>query len=176
MKKILCILVVVTGGMAVYAKDVKEEKINEVGRLGIGYQATMVDRFFPINQIAIRYAPKPFGGALIIGQASADAKDNSWGSNTHELVQLKGFYSLISREHSNFYVGGSLGLDFYDSHGNDTISWGFGGLTGVEWYFSDLPEIGFNFELGYMFDFEDREGRDTYFNGTYVSLGATYYF
>jgi hypothetical protein len=173
MKKTLGIamIVAVLASVGVRAED------SAPGRLGIGYQGTIIHESGANigNGIALRFAPKPLGGSLSIATLDEDSKDGGDDSD-HLLLEAKCFYSLISREHSNFYVGGMLGLDNYDENGDDENTVGIGVLLGTEWYFAELPELGFNFEVGYAFAGDDEEGTDSVLNGTTVSVGATYYF
>jgi hypothetical protein len=144
------------------------------GPIGIGYQGAMIDGDFA-NQISLRYAPKPIGGALVFSQMTDDNRD---GGDEVDLwtLEAKGFYSLIQRENSDFYVGGSLGYLNGDTNGGDEDAWTFGALLGVEWYFNELPEVGFNFEVGYKAAMTEYEDDDNNALGTYVSVGAHYYF
>jgi len=152
----------------------EESTSSAPGPLGIGYQGAMVDGDFA-NQISLRYAPKPIGGALVFSQMKDDNRD---GGSDWDLwtLEAKGFYSLIQRENSDFYVGGGLGYLNSDENGDDEDAWTIGALLGVEWYFNELPEVGFNFEVGYKAAMTDYEDDDNNALGTYVSVGAHYYF
>lgn len=180
MKKVLCIAIATV--MAVSLAHA-EETSDEPGNLGVGYQGLAFDGGeYIMNQISVRYAPQPIGGALVFGHMKRDGKD---GNSDYEylLLQAKGFYTLIDRPNSDFYVGGSLGWGQYDYQSGsglntdeeDTLL--IGALAGVEWNFAELPEIGFNFEIGYTAAMEnDDDDGDNIFKGTSVSLGAHYYF
>ena len=84
MKKLLYTFILVTAGMtsSIYAA----ENTDSVGRLGVGYQATLLDHFFAVNQIAVRYAPKPVGGALVIGQGRTDERDGTWAEDSDHFI------------------------------------------------------------------------------------------
>ena len=169
--------------MAIMATAVTHAEGDEPGRFGIGYQGVLGQASSQaLNAFSLRFAPKPFGGALILGEMLESTDDDDVTAFT---MQGKFFYSLIERQNSAFYIGGLLGITRYDGEfsgfSEESTSVLFGGLFGAEWNFSELPEIGFNFEAGYNFEadhFEDDGGADadTLFGGTYVSLGATYYF
>lgn len=189
MKKGICIAIAALMTLSLVHA---EEVANEPGKFGIGYQSVFLGEGMTMNQIALRWAPQPIGGALVIGQMGSYSEDDP---KTYELtrseltLQGKFFYSLIERQNSDFYIGGLLGLGYYeyeDKSGGSTYtdeetSFILGFLAGVEWRFSELPELGFNFELGYNLEFMNEESSgttplDSVFSGTSVSLGATYYF
>lgn len=178
MKKVLCIAVVALMAVSIGYAD---ETSDEPGNIGIGYQGVLFEGY-TMNQISLRYAPEPIGGALVFGHMKRDHKDG--GSDWEDwLLQAKGFYTLIDRQNSDFYVGGTLGWGYseYKSGGSEEedTTWLIGALAGVEWNFTELPEVGFNFEFGYNVEFieeDDGSSEDSIFKGTYVSLGAHYYF
>ena len=197
MKKVLCLAMMTLMAVAI----THAEGENAPGRLGIGYQGALYGEGYTMNQIALRFAPQPFGGALVIGQMGSSEESKQDGVKTserdssHLTVQGKFFWTLIDRPNSDFYVGALVGLGYstyeYTPTGGGNVSedttteFILGGLAGVEWRFTELPEIGFNFELGYNLAFENDEEKnssysdyedDSVFGGTYVSLGATYYF
>lgn len=179
MKKVLCIAITALMSVAiVQAED------DAPGKLGVGYQGVAYDGNYVMNQISLRMAPQPIGGALVIGQMSRDDKDG--GSDWQDwLVQAKGFYTLVDRANSDFYIGGSLGWQYskysWSSGEDEYTTWLVGALAGVEWNFTEIPEIGFNFEFGYNVAFEESDyssssDEESIMKGTYVSLGAHYYF
>ena len=160
-----------------------------------------------MNQVSLRFAPQPIGGAVIIGSSSGGTeRDYKVGADidydrTSSYLTLQGkfFWTLIDRQNSDFYIGALAGLlystyeyDYADGRENtdEDASFLLGVLAGVEWRLTELPEIGLNFEVGYNFDFGAGEyesknssgttttkyEEESVFGGTYVSLGATYYF
>lgn len=179
MKKVLCIAV---AALMTVSLVHAEEAADKPGKLGIGYQGTAYggDGPYLMNQISLRFAPQPIGGALVFGHMMRDGKDGN-SDNEYWTVQAKGFYTLIDRPNSDFYIGGTLGWGYSEykssrSH-DESNSLILGGLAGVEWNFTELPEIGFNFEFGYNTTFEsDDDDGDNIYKGTFVSLGAHYYF
>lgn len=196
MKKVLCIAMMMV--IAVAITHAAEEE-NEPGNFGLGYQGVVVsdghDQGGPdlMNAIALRWAPKAVGGSITLGQYGYSSEDNDSPANeqTTSALTLQGkvLWTLIDRPNSDFYVGGLLGLARYEQEftpgggSSFTEEWTaviFGGLAGVEWYFTELPEIGFNFEVGYNIEtstFEEPGDEiDTIFAGTSVTMGATYYF
>ena len=193
MKKILCITLMALMAVAIAHAEGEDEP----GNFGLGYQGIVLNGDSGpglMNAIALRWAPQPIGGSLSLGQFASTA-EVSGGSQedttTAWALQGKILWTLIDRANSDFYVGGLLGMAYYEDErtgsGNDYkreyASFIFGVLGGVEWRFAELPEIGFNFELGYNFETEEYEDNanvsdnlDTLFSGTSVTMGATYYF
>ena len=109
----------------------------------------------------------------------------------------KGMYAPIVKDNSRFYVGVEFGYAraiLSDSLKNQTgaatplkdpnILIG-GPLMGAEYHFQGLPELGFNFEVGYLFNYASAKidnigaGDDT-INGSLlgilVAFGVHYYF
>ena len=192
MKKVLCIAMMMVMAVAI----AHAEGENEPGKFGLGYQGVVVsdghDQGNPdiMNAIALRWAPQKIGGSVTLGQYSYSSEDNAtpadeWTTSAWTL-QGKLLWTLIDRANSDFYVGGLLGFGYYEydpGGGGGTQEWSsviLGGLAGVEWRFTELPEIGFNFEVGYNVETstyeEPGDEIDTIFAGTSVTMGATYYF
>ena len=171
MKKALCIAVSAVALVA-FTQTVKAED-SAPGKFGIGYQGTTSGDW--ANGISLRYAPKPLGAALVFSQLYENEQD-SYGDSETWMLDLKCFYSLIQRENSEFYVGGSVGYLSEDDTGDNTDAPTLGVLVGAEWNFSELPEIGFNFEVGYKAAFIDDEDDNSDVMGTYASVGVHYYF
>ena len=198
MKKELCITLItlmLTSGV------LAEGENGAPGRFGIGYQGVDYGGGRVMNQIALRMAPQPIGCAVVIGEMGETTDSYEDGVKTGETersmftIQGKFYYSLIQRPNSDFYIGGLLGLGYntyeYTPVGGGNVSEDetseviLGVLAGVEWRFTELPELGINFEIGYNVSYEeDEEKNSTFadykdesaFSGTTVSLGATYYF
>jgi hypothetical protein len=176
MKKLLCIL----AGMAmvVGVQAAEEVKTDDVGSLGVGYQGQFFDGI-ALNALSVRWNPAPLGGQVLIGRATSD-NNNSPAESTLTTLQGKIFYTLIQRKQSQFYAGGKFGLLFGETTNNGGVKTDndgvvLGALVGTEWRFSELPEIGFNFEVGYDFSNQDNS-TDIDTTGIVVSLGAHYYF
>jgi len=194
MKKVLSITM-----MALMATAIAhaEGENNAPGQFGLGYQGVIIldhANESPImNEIMLRFAPQPIGGAILIGQQSYiwENDPKTWEETASVLtLQGKFYYRLIERKNSDFYIGGLLGFARYDAEWDPVVgptdeenynSFILGFLAGVEWRFNELPELGFNFELGYNLEWSNLEDwggdeEDAMFAGTSVSMGATYYF
>ena len=175
MKKVLCILAAMTMVVGIQAED--EVKTNKVSPIGIGYQGQFFNGL-SLNALSVRWNPAPLGGQVLFGRSTSDT-NNSNAESTIITLQGKLFYTLIQRKNSQFYAGGKLGFLFGETTNNngnktDTNGLVLGALVGTEWRFEELPEIGFNFEVGYDFGNTDVPDVDT--SGVIVSLGAHYYF
>ena len=175
MKKVLCILAATAMAMGVQAAD--DVKTEDPGSLGVGYQGQFFNGI-AMNALSVRWNPAPLGGQILFGNATTDTS-NSAAESSITTLQGKLFYSLIQRANSQFYAGGKLGFLFGETTnagGNkfDTNGFVLGALVGTEWRFTELPEIGFNFEVGYDLSNTDVPDWDT--TGVTVSLGAHYYF
>lgn len=176
MKKVLCILAVATVVLGVQAGE--EIENSEPSPLGVGYQGMFFADGLMMNALSARWSPEPLGGQVLVGRTTSENNNNSAETSVLAL-QGKVFYTLIQRKNSQFYAGGKFGLLFGESTnaaGNKTDEDGLvlGALIGTEWRFSELPEIGFNFEVGY--DLATTDNPDVDLTGITVSLGAHYYF
>ncbi len=169
MKKILCIAIAVFTTMAM-----AHAEGDEPGNIGLGYQGIFHDGFV-MDNISLRSTPEPLGWQAVIGHWKSDDRD---GGTDYEEWSFTGraLYTIIDRPNSDFYVGPSLSLNLYEEGSSDGTYWTLGALAGAEWRFQELPELGFNFEVGYGVLFADDDGYDEINKGTQVSLGAHYYF
>lgn len=170
MKKLLCVAL---ASLMVSAIVHAEETDKAVGNLGVGYQGFFIGGDL-VNSLAVRYAPKPFGGQIEIGQMSMDA---GAGTDTSLfMLKGKGYYNLIDRENSDFYVGASIAYLMLDQNGAEVDGFSIAPLMGVEYRFQGLPELGINFEVSYELVSLDAAGTDVDFNGISVCTGINYYF
>ena len=143
-----------------------------------------------------------FGGDILQGISGRYWIDNNWGAELNVfygtigvqkngvdvfdadllLGTVKVLYAPVVKTNSRFYVGleGGLGTVGSDSlEGADVSLWTINPLIGAEYSFSDIPELGLNFEVGYKFHHVSVDAADDYdvnLDGTFVSLGAHYYF
>jgi hypothetical protein len=100
------------------------------------------------------------------------------------MLELKAMYAFIVRTNSRFYAGGKFGygrLDAdivgYDAKVDAYVPAVF---VGAEWNFPQLPELGFNFEVGYSYAILEGndvlDGTDLDLSGINVGMGIKYYF
>jgi len=99
---------------------------------------------------------------------------------------VKGLYSPVVKENSRFYVGleAGLGRVNYEYTGDpdhtDTF-WLVRPLVGAEYNFAGIPEIGINFEVGYIFSSYSEDDtvvlHDTLdMSGISIGAGVHYFF
>jgi hypothetical protein len=150
--------------------------------IGVGYQAMFVQEFLQ-------------------GASARGWFDNKWGLEGNIMYTSMGvnvdgvgeianadmwflagklMYAPVIRENSQFYVGvgggwGKLEAGITDLESGDLDVWTVGPLFGAEYRFQGLPDMGFNWEVGYQFANLSAEGIDLDLNGITVSLGVHYY-
>jgi hypothetical protein len=102
-------------------------------------------------------------------------------------ASAKLLYAPIVKTNSRFYVGleggiGSIGVENNDKDvlPGEISVYTISPLIGAEFRFTEIPDICFNWEVGYKFQNVNYDGDDTEvdvnIDGTFVSLGAHYYF
>lgn len=112
------------------------------------------------------------------------------------MLELKAMYAFLVRQNSRFYAGAKFaygqysadasftGMGVVDVNGKVMIP---GILVGAEWNFPSLPELGFNFEVGYNYVISNNSGSsplappyeldvDLKMHGINVAGGIKYYF
>jgi len=172
-------------GSVFAAEDGKNFITNKVG---VGYQGIFAGSL--LSGISVRgWVNNNFGleGTLCYGNVDVD--DNMSGFNMDSdvvLFEAKAMYAPIVKTNSRFYVGAkanygqlnvnnALGFDDEDFN-----MWGLGGFIGAEWNLREIPELGFNFDVGYTYlnveDDSDNLDIETELDGTYVAFGIHYYF
>jgi hypothetical protein len=154
------------------------------GKIGLGYQGIFAGDI--LNGVSARYwIDKNWGAELNVFYGCIGAETNGFDDGNADLLlgTAKVLYAPVVKANSKFYVGiegglGTVGGDSIDP-GVDVSIWTLAPLMGVEYSFSDIPELGLNFEVGYkMHNINTDDSGDTYdvhINGTFVSLGAHYY-
>jgi len=105
------------------------------------------------------------------------------------MASAKVLYAPVVRQHSRFYLGleggiGNVGVENEDKDvlPGDVSVYTVSPLIGSEFYFAEIPELGLNWEVGYRFqtvhwDSDSAIGDvDLKLDGTFVTVGAHYYF
>ncbi len=154
-------------------------------KLGVGYQGIFFGDM--LSGLSARYWMGPnigVEGTLFYGHAKFKANDSDDVKAQIVMLDLKGMYALLVRPNSKFYVGGQISGAYFDA-GSDSFASGWllapGVLAGAEWCIPQLPELGFNFELGYKYvinrnETPDGDKYDVDLHGMNLSLGVHYYF
>lgn len=172
MKKNLLILVVTF----VLTLSVSSNNAFAENKFGVGYQGTFIGEF--LNGLSVRGWFDSFSvdATLFHTDVEADGAD----SDLLNLFILDGrfLYAPIVKENSRFYMGANLGYGALEVYDEDLDLLTYGLLLGTEYSFQGLPELGFNWEVGYKFNTLDTDEYDfeVDLNGISVSLGVHYYF
>ncbi len=159
--------------------------VGNVGTADLGTLNGFSVRSWVSNQVGVE-------GNISVGNWT---DENNLGVSVTEdsvlLGTIKGLYAPVVRENSRFYVGLEAGLGRFNeeetshSTANNSI-YVVKPLIGVEYNFAGIPELGINFEVGYLFagihwdeDVYGAGSVEPYRNSTSgISLGwgAHYYF
>jgi hypothetical protein len=166
-----------------------------IGKLSVGYQnmelntgstglfsggaSGLSSRYWINNEVGVE------GNIYVLSQT-----EKSIGYESKQSVlagTVKGMFSPVVKENSRFYVGLEAGLgevNFketgYTEHTNSF--WLVRPLVGAEYNFAGIPELGVNFEVGYIFTSYNED--DTYYadpstwdmSGLSLGAGVHYYF
>lgn len=162
-------------------------------KVGVGYQGMVVGSF--LNGISVRgWIGERVGleASGFYGRVDADIEQGSYKETLMKadlwMIEAKAMYAVVARSNSKFYAGGKIGygqLGMTDAPGNlDGSSVLTPGLfIGSEWSFPGLPEVGFNFDIGYswlIYDNKVSSDPYTYLNlnlsGVNATFGIHYYF
>ncbi len=165
-----------------FAQDAQKYKI------GVGYQGLFFGNM--INGLSVRSWLGPntaigLEGNIFYGNAKIDI-DGAPSDIDADLymLELKAMYAFIVRTNSRFYAGGKFGYGQFsaDVFGDKAKINAYvpAAFIGAEWNFPQLPELGFNFEVGYSYAImetkKDIDGVDVDLSGINVGVGIKYYF
>lgn len=182
---LICGLVLVSA-MAI-ASPRCEAAEDEGLRLGVGYQGVLLPDI--VNAASVRaWLQNQFALEANIYHAyvDVDIADADGGDASFLAFTLKGMFAAVANDNSKFYLGVEGGYAKVDVDADttnlapdvdtDPDVWMVGPLLGAEYNFTELPELGFNWELGYKFNFVNVDDVDLDLYGLYLSLGVHYYF
>ena len=164
-------------------------------KIGVGYQNMWIGG--SMHGISGRvWLQNNFGfeGNLFMGDIEVTFKEEMYTDFYYEevsvtsdadlfIMEIKGMYAPIVRENSRLYFGALLNHASFEVGGSangigDSYSdsvFGFGILMGSEWHFQGIPELGFNFDVGYkLYSHDDEIEIDI--NGIDATFGIKYYF
>lgn len=173
MKKILVLML--AAACSVAAQDVTAQD-GDQGAWGVGYQGILLGELF--QGASVRFSPddSPMVAQIICSRFSGDIDILDADIDT---LEARLAYVLIQRTNSKFYVGGKLGYTMVEAGDIEVDGLTYGLLFGSEWNMAELPELGFNFDVGYDFrDWEVDVGTDTVdlnLDGINVTFGVHYY-
>ncbi|NTU58705.1 MAG: hypothetical protein HGB00_07275 [Chlorobiaceae bacterium] len=161
------------------------------GKVGLGYEGIfggsilqgLSGRYWVNNNVAAE-VNFFYGNATVSGiNFIANKLDGDLLLGTAKVM-----FSPVVKPHSRFYVGieGGLGSINLEADGvgtpGDVGVYVVNPLIGSEFSFAEIPELGFNFEVGYKFHHIDYTNDanvgdiDIDLNGIAIALGAHYYF
>ena len=156
-------------------------------KFGLGYQGIVAGSF--LQGVSGRYwfDDKTAGELnLFYGRAGIEDTGVSMGKVDLFLATAKVLYAPIVKPNSRFYVGLEGGLGSVGAEAaslgtlHNTSVWTAEPLFGAEFNFTEFPELGLNFEVGYKWHHisHDEAGGnlDLNIDGTVVAFGAHYYF
>jgi len=169
-------------------------------RVGVGYQGMLTGDI--LNGISVRgWIGNNFGleGNIFYGSVDADVdvsgSGNVGGGDADVwFVEIKPLYAFIVKPNSRFYAGMKLGygeadvdIDVGSGGGDlDTDFWEIGVLVGSEFSLPFMPEVAFNFDVGYNYMDTDSDmnidgvGKvsdiDLDMDGVFATWGIKYYF
>ncbi len=160
----------------IYVGEPQNVSQNLPGALGGG----SVSGFAPAD-ISVRVLAGDFGGEFDIGGNQYATKFD--GDVNVFDVGLKAFYAIISKTWVKFNGGLSLMYSDMDSKGSGAIiGTGFDLIAGPEFFIPQLPEIGFNVEIGigyhsYSFNHDVFAADDLGLRASnFLQAGIHYYF
>jgi len=168
-------------------------------RVGVGYQGMLTGDI--LNGISVRgWFGNNFGleGNLFYGNldADVDVSGGNVGSGDADVwfVEIKPLYAFIVKPNSRFYAGMKLGYGEADIDVKvggikvniDPDFWEIGVLVGSEFSLPFMPEVAFNFDVGYNYMDTDSDvnvsgtGKisdiDLDLDGVFATWGIKYYF
>ena len=190
MKKILsaALLALLCGSGNAFAMNNAEAP--NVQKLSLGYEGILAGNV--LQGVSSRYwFTNNVGGELngYYGRLGLNTSDPSLDDAHASLLMgsAKLLYAPVVKAHSRFYVGieGGIGNVGIENNDEDVLSgnvnvYTVSPLIGSEFYFAEIPELGLNWEVGYRFQTvkwdNDSDDVDLKLDGTFVTLGAHYYF
>lgn len=153
-------------------------------KIGVGYQGIIAGNM--LNGLSVRGWVGPntaigvegnvFYGSAEVDTPGTDQKANLW------LIEAKAMYAFIVRQNSRFFAGGKFGYGQFKTDPADLKGTLYipGIFVGAEWNFPALPEVGFNFEVGYNYVLNKNkindDDVDLKLHGINVGAGIKYYF
>jgi len=187
MRKRLLTCVVVVALMAFLAAPALAEDNYLSNKVGVGYQGMMADDY--LNGISVRgWINDNIGleGSLFYGGMGIEADSFEVADADLMLFEAKAMYAFIVKSNSRFYAGakfgyGMINLDAYEETLLDDSLWSLGTFIGAEWNWSEIPELGFNFDVGYNYinyeeDFDGGHELEISLDGIAATFGIHYYF
>lgn len=163
---------------------------NLTNRISIGYNkqlnfgiiggpnASIANTFFNADCLSTKYwATDRIGMEFMVGYFTAKYEEvGGW------VLDLGGkfLYNLIIEDNMAFYTGAGLGImpthiDYGATEENE-VGFQMGAFVGWEFFFSELPNLGFDVEIGLRYIDIDEYAQLSTFGGAFSMFGIRYYF
>ena len=148
-------------------------------QMSVGYQGMIGSGSNMLNGISFRGWSDDIGyeGTFFYGDMDSDDLGNLDASIW--IFDIQAMYTVIKNENSKFYVGlngiyGGWDIEAGSAYDDDDYFWGGGPLIGAQFSFQGIPEVLFNWEVGY--DFIDTDDLDLTISGINTTMGIHYAF
>ncbi len=163
---------------------------NLTNRISIGYNkqlnfqvfgnndADLANTFFAIDSFSTKYwATDRIGMEFMVGYFTAKYDEfGGWGLD----LGGKFLYNLIVEDYMSFYTGSGIGvIPMHVDYGKeDQTETGFQimGFVGFEFFFQELPNLGFDVEMGMRYIDIDEYAQFSTYGGAFGLFGIRYYF
>ncbi|MFH1914842.1 MAG: hypothetical protein ABIK45_11265 [Pseudomonadota bacterium] len=149
------------------------------GKFGIGYAVNGSANGYLRHGISGRYwVDDTYGMEGFVSFYNSDTNGGSRDKSSWD-VSGKGMYSFVTKENSRFYGFGEIGYKEYTSNGETDGTLLVQPGVGWEYSFAEIPEVGFNIEVGYISTFfkDKKNSKNNNTNqGTSAAFGWHYYF
>lgn len=146
------------------------------GALGVENRS-MTDYFFDVNSLSVKYwITDRIGIEGMLGYFTAELEE--YGGWALDLA-AKFHYNLIMEDYMSLYTGAGLGIvPHYINYGkNEDANCGVQvmGYAGIEFFIQELPNLGFDIEVGLRYIWMGRYQEFSTYGGT-GTFGIRYYF
>ncbi len=143
--------------------------VYEDERIGIGFNSQLSN--LNLNSLSVRYW-------MMDGLGVEGLSGFNFASTTTLFdLGVKIMKKIKKEENMYLYLGGLTGLEYEDSDSTDSnINWTIGALAGGEFFFKELPNLGFGLELGLKYKNVGDDGSFGTGADFFNVVGVHYYF
>ena len=152
---------------------------NANAEFGLGYEGVIAGNF--LQGISARGWVENLGYEINLFQSTIDVDAEDLGFDDSVDILIYGgkiLFAAVVNQNSKFYLGLDAGMGSVELGDEEFDVMSFGPLFGAEYRFQEMPELGFNWEVGYKFtnlEYDD-EDVELGINGISISIGVHYYF
>lgn len=143
-----------------------------------GADSSLTNNILSIDSLACKYwITEDIGVELFGGYFTAKYDEvGGWALD----LGGKFYYNMIKEDNMNLYSGAGLGIiPLHIDYGNDEMNeTGFQAMAyaGIEFFFSGLPNLGFDMEVGLQYIDIDEYAQLSTYGGAFSTFGIRYYF